>query len=84
LGLWDRRPAESKRGGSAGTVRNPIDRAAGGNQRLANHLAAKNALPADLRRTASKQIYLDRFKIEDGEQILHGRSHRSSQQVEMR
>ena len=49
--------------------------AAGSDQRLANDLAAKNPLPADLRRTATKQIYLDGFKIEDGEQILYGRVH---------
>src|SRR5262245_24126676 len=60
-------------------LRNLVDRAASGNQRLANHLAAKNALPADLRRTASKQIYLYRFKIKNGKQILYGSVHGSSQ-----
>src|SRR5215831_5145020 len=57
------------------TVSNRVDRPAGCNQRLTDDLTAKNALPADLRRTASKQIYLDRFKIEGSEQILNGRVH---------
>src|SRR5215831_6613353 len=56
-------------------LRDPVDRTAGGNQRLADHLAAEHALPADLRRAASKQIYLDRLKIKDGEQILYRRAH---------
>src|SRR5215470_12540154 len=60
-----------------------VDCAAGSHQRLANDLAAENALPAHLRRAASKQIYLDRFEIEDGEQIRYSRGHRSSQQVEI-
>src|SRR5579862_3473262 len=54
---------------------NRVDRTAGGNQSLADHLAAEHALPADLRRTAAKQIHLDRLKIKDGEQILYGRAH---------
>src|SRR5215470_17914614 len=66
------------------SVRKPVNRAAGGNQRLANHLAAKNALPADLRRTASKQIDLDRLEIKDGQQLLHGRGHRSSRDTRTR
>ncbi len=65
-------------------VGNALDGAAGSDQRLANDLAAENTLPARLRRTASKQIYLDRFEIEDGEQILYGRGHRSSQSVSIR
>ena len=42
-----------------------LDRAAGGDQRLADHLAAEHALPADLRRAAAEQIHLERFEVED-------------------
>src|SRR5664279_4342766 len=41
-------------------------------QRLANHLAAEHALPADLRRTSAEQVHLERLEIEDVEQVLDG------------
>src|SRR5215468_426792 len=63
-------------------IRNRVHRAAGRNQRLANHLAAKHALPPDLRRTPAKQIYLDGLEIKDSEQILYGGGHKSSHQIE--
>jgi hypothetical protein len=65
-------------------LRNRLDSTARGNQRLANHLTAEHTLPADLRRAASKQIYLDRLKIKDGEQILYRRAHEGSNKVDMR
>ena len=49
-----------------------VDGAAGGDQRLADHLAAEHPLPALLRRAAAKQVHLDRLEIEDGEEILDG------------
>ena len=49
-----------------------VDRAAGGDQRLADHLAAEHPLPALLRRAAAKQIHLDRLEIEDGDEVLNG------------
>ena len=39
----------------------------GGDQRLADHLAAEDALPADLRAAAAEEIVLERLEIEDGE-----------------
>ena len=49
-------------------------------QRLADHLAAEHALPADLRAQASEQIHLELLEIEDGEQhfqrAAHGRTFR--------
>ena len=52
-----------------------VDRAGGGDQRLADHLAAEHALPADLRAAAAEQIDLERFEIEDGQQVLDGGRH---------
>ena len=42
-----------------------LDGAGGGDQRLADHLAAEHALPADLRARAAEQIDLELFEIED-------------------
>ena len=52
------------------TNRHVFDRAAGGDQRLADDLAAEHALPARLRRPAAEQIQFERFEIEDGENVL--------------
>ena len=52
-----------------------LDRAHGGDQRLADHLAAEHALPADLRRAAAEQVYVQLFEIEDAEQFLDGGGH---------
>ena len=41
-----------------------LDRAGGRDQRLADHLAAEHALPADLRAAAAKQVHLERLEIE--------------------
>ena len=46
-----------------------LDGAGGGDQRLADHLAAEHALPADLRAAAAKQVHLELFEVEDGEQV---------------
>ena len=46
---------------------------AGGDQRLADYLAAEYPLPSNLRGAAAEQIYiLERFKIEYCEQVLDG------------
>ena len=46
-------------------VRRPaLDRAARGDQRLADHLAAEHALPADLGAAAAEQIEFERLEIE--------------------
>ena len=55
-----------------------VDGAAGGDQRLADHLPAEHALPADLRRAAAEQVHLELLEIEDGEQVLDGGGHSRS------
>src|SRR5437764_4299826 len=52
-----------------------IDGAASRNQRLPDHLAAKDALPAHLRAAAAKQVLLERLKVEDREQGFDGGGH---------
>ena len=52
-----------------------IDRAVGRDQRLADHLPAEHALPADLRAHAAKQIHLERFDVEDGEKLVESAAH---------
>lgn len=42
---------------------------------LADHLAAKDPLPADLRRTAAEQVHFERFEVENIEQVLDGGRH---------
>ena len=51
-----------------------LDGAGGGDQRLADHLAAEHALPADLRAAAAEQVHLELFEIEDGQQVLRRRT----------
>src|SRR6185503_9450968 len=45
-------------------------RAHGGHQRLAQHLAAVDPLPALLRAAAAKQVLLQRLQVQNGEQTL--------------
>ncbi len=52
-----------------------LDGAHCGNQRLADDLAAKHALPAGLRRAAAEQVQIEVFEIEDREQICNGGGH---------
>ena len=52
-----------------------VDRADGRYQRLADHLAAKHPLPADLRAGATKQIEFERLQIERFEQSLDAACH---------
>jgi hypothetical protein len=59
-------------------LRHALDGTAGRDQRLANHLAAKNALPARLRRAAAKEIHLERFEIEDVEKLAYRRVHQTA------
>ena len=42
-----------------------LDGAAGGDERLADDLAAEDALPADLRAVAAEQVDLEPLEIED-------------------
>ena len=49
-----------------------------GNQCLSDHLAAKHALPAGLRRAAPEQVHVERFEIENIEQILDGGGHETA------
>src|SRR5262249_43786839 len=56
--------------------------AQGGDQRLANHLAAEHPLPARLRRAAAKQVHLELFQIKDGEKVLDGGGHGRGQNEE--
>ena len=55
--------------------RHVIDRAAGGDQSLADDLSAEHPLPARLRRAPAEQIYFQDFEIEDFEQFVDGGSH---------
>ena len=64
--------------GVHGMRRPALDRAHGGDQRLADHLAAEHALPADLRAAAAEQVHLERLEIENVEQILDGGGHGGS------
>ena len=56
-----------------------LDGAAGGDQRLADHLAAEHALPCAIcGLRAAKQVHLELFEIEDGEQVGDGGGHRQA------
>ncbi len=52
-----------------------LDGAAGGDQRLADHLAAEDALPADLRAVAAEQVDLEPLEIEDLKEVVDGAGH---------
>ena len=52
-----------------------VDGAAGGNQRLAYHLTAEHALPADLRTKPAEQVHLERLEVEDGQQRFECAAH---------
>jgi hypothetical protein len=41
-----------------------LDRARGGDHGLADHLAAENALPANLRAQAAEEVVFQRFEVE--------------------
>ena len=58
--------------GVHGMRRSCLHRAHGGDQRLADHLAAEHALPADLRGAAAEQIHVERLEVEKIEQVLDG------------
>ena len=55
-----------------------VDSAARRDQRLTDHLAAEDTLPALLRRAAAKQVHLKLLEIEKGDQILDGSRHRQA------
>ncbi|MGY4300513.1 hypothetical protein ACVWXN_008608 [Bradyrhizobium sp. i1.4.4] len=46
-----------------------LDRAAGRNHRLPDHLAAEHPLPARLRAVAAEQIHLELFEVENRDQV---------------
>ena len=46
-----------------------LDGAARRHHRLSDHLAAEHPLPARLRAVAAEQVHLERFEIEDGNQV---------------
>ena len=52
-----------------------LDGAAGGDERLADDLAAEDALPADLRAVAAEQVDLEPLEIEDLKEIVDGAGH---------
>src|SRR5581483_11131808 len=52
-----------------------IDGAHGGDQRLADDLAAEHALPARLRRAAAEQVEIEFFEIEDRQQVFDSGGH---------
>src|SRR5512136_1635605 len=64
--------------GVQGMRRPAFNSAHRGHQCLSNHLAAKYALPADLRRAAAEQVHFQRFEIENVEQILDGGGHEAA------
>src|SRR5215831_10055464 len=47
----------------------PLDGAARRHHRLPDHLAAEHPLPARFRAAAAEQIYLERFEIEDADEV---------------
>ncbi len=49
--------------------------AGGGDERLADHLAAEDALPADLRAATAEEVVLQRLQVEDAEEVLDGVRH---------
>ena len=52
-----------------------LDGAIGGDQRLADHLATEDTLPADLRAHAAKQVLLERLDVEDGKKLVESAPH---------
>jgi hypothetical protein len=52
-----------------------LDGAACRDHGLADHLSAEHPLPARLRAVTAKQVHLDRFEIEDGNQVNHAFGH---------
>src|SRR5690349_984908 len=61
-----------------------VDGAYRRDESLANHLAAKDPLPADLRRAATEQIHFERFEVENTEQVLDGGRHVKPEMVKVR
>src|SRR5689334_18005384 len=49
-----------------------IDGAYRRDKSLADHLAAKDPLPADLRGAAAEQVHLEWFEVKNFEQVLNG------------
>src|SRR6476660_9499266 len=52
-----------------------LDGATGGDQRLADHLAAEDTLPAHLRAHAAKQVLLERLDVEDRKKLVESAAH---------
>ena len=52
-----------------------LDGAAGGDERLADDLAAEDPLPADLRAVAAEQVDLEPLEIEDLKEVVDGAGH---------
>ena len=61
--------------GVEGVRRIPLDRAAGGDQGLAQHLPPEDALRALLRAAAAEEVHLQLFEIEDSEQRIQRPTH---------
>jgi len=55
----------------------PFDGAAGRHHRLPDHLPAEHPLPARLRAVAAEHVHLDRFEVENGEQVNQALGHQS-------
>ncbi len=53
----------------------PLDGAGGGNQGLADDLAAKDPLPADVGASAAEEIVFQRFEVEYGKKDVDGARH---------
>src|SRR6202022_3066789 len=73
----DRRVAAEQEIGVQGMGRpaGHIDRAAGRDQRLPDHLSTEHPLPAHLGRAAAKQIELNRLEVERAQELLDGGWH---------
>ena len=56
-----------------------VHRPAGRDERLADHLATEHPLPANLWAAAAKQVLLEPFKVEYGEQIIYSVRHFNSE-----
>ena len=60
-----------------------LDGARGRDQRLAEHLAAENALPAIFGAATAEEVVLERLQVEDAKQVFDGGRHRRSREALM-
>ena len=72
---WSGGIARPQEVGVEGVRRVALDRAAGGDQGLAEHLSPEDPLGALLRAAAAEEVHLQLFEIEDSEQRIERPGH---------